>query len=253
MGSNMPTPLPMTDRRLRNTALLVAGCFFMENLDGTIVTTAAPRIGDALHVASTSVGLVIAAYMVTLAVFIPLSGWLAARWGARPVFLTAIVIFTASSVLCAASTSLAELVVFRVTQGIGGAMMVPVGRLVVLSRTGKAQVLAMIGLLVWPGLVAPVVAPLAGGVITTYASWQWLFLVNVPLGVLAFVFAWRLIDSPHTDQAAPPLDPIGGVLLVRWPGCRHVHGPTRRLADRVSWSAAQTITADHETSSGMGR
>ena len=85
----------MTDRRLRNTALLVAGCFFMENLDGMIVTTAAPRIGDALHVASTSVGLVIAAYMVTLAVFIPLSGWLAARWGARPVFLTAIVVFTA--------------------------------------------------------------------------------------------------------------------------------------------------------------
>ena len=202
----------MTDRRLRNTALLVAGCFFMENLDGTIVTTAAPRIGAALHVASTSVGLVIAAYMVTLAVFIPLSGWLAARWGARPVFLSAIVLFTVSSVACAASTSLAELVVFRVTQGIGGAMMVPVGRLVVLSRTGKAQVLTMIGLLVWPGLVAPVVAPLAGGVITTYASWQWLFGVNVPLGILAFVVAWRLIDSPHTREAAPPLDPIGGVL-----------------------------------------
>jgi EmrB/QacA subfamily drug resistance transporter len=202
----------MTDRRLRNTALLVAGCFFMENLDGTIVTTAAPRIGDALHVASTSVGLVIAAYMVTLAVFIPLSGWLAARWGARPVFLTAIVVFTLSSLACAAATNLAELVAFRITQGIGGAMMVPVGRLVVLSRTGKGQVLAMIALLVWPGLVAPVVAPLAGGVITTYASWQWLFLVNVPLGVLAFVVAWRLIDSPHTTEAAPPLDPLGGVL-----------------------------------------
>jgi len=202
----------MTDRRLRNTALLVAGCFFMENLDGTIVTTAAPRIGDALHVASTSVGLVIAAYMVTLAVFIPLSGWLAARWGARPVFLTAIVVFTVSSALCAASATLAELVVFRITQGIGGAMMVPVGRLVVLSRTAKTQVLAMIGLLVWPGLVAPVVAPLAGGVITTYASWQWIFLVNLPLGVAAFAVAWRLIRSPHTGEAAPPLDPVGGVL-----------------------------------------
>ncbi|HEY2317558.1 MAG TPA: MFS transporter [Solirubrobacteraceae bacterium] len=202
----------MTDRRLRNTALLVAGCFFMENLDGTIVTTAAPRIADALHVASTSVGIVIAAYMVTLAVFIPLSGWIAARWGARPVFLSAIVIFTVSSLLCAASTSLAELVAFRITQGIGGAMMVPVGRLVVLSRTAKGQVLAMIALLVWPGLIAPVVAPLAGGVITTYASWQWLFLVNLPLGVAAFVVAWRLIDSPHTDEAAPPLDPIGGLL-----------------------------------------
>ena len=110
----------MTDARLRNTALLVAGCFFMENLDGTIVTTAAPRIGSALHVASTSVGLVIAAYMVTLAVFIPLSGWLAARWGARTVFLSAIVIFTLSSLACAASTTFAELVVFRVLQGAAG-------------------------------------------------------------------------------------------------------------------------------------
>ena len=225
----------MTDRRLRNTALLVAGCFFMENLDGTIVTTAAPRIGEALHVASTSVGLVIAAYMVTLAVFIPLSGWLAARWGARPVFLTAIVIFTLSSVACAASGTLAELVVFRVTQGIGGAMMVPVGRLVVLAHTSKAQMLRMVALLVWPGLVAPVVAPLAGGVITTYASWQWLFLVNVPLGVLAFIVAWRLIDSPHTDEVAPPLDPIGGVLT-----CGGLAAATYMAyllsQSRVSWS-----------------
>ena len=117
----------MTDARLRNTALLVAGCFFMENLDGTIVITAAPRIGRALGVPSTSVGLVIAAYMVTLAVLIPLSGWLAARWGARTVFLSAIAIFTLSSLACAASTTFAELVAFRVLQGVGGAMMVPVG------------------------------------------------------------------------------------------------------------------------------
>lgn len=202
----------MTDARLRNTALLVAGCFFMENLDGTIVTTAAPRIGRALHVPSTSVGLVIAAYMVTLAVLIPLSGWLAARWGARHVFLSAIALFTAASLACAASTTFAELVIFRVLQGVGGAMMVPVGRLVVLSRTAKSQMLQMVGLLVWPGLVAPVVAPLAGGAITTYASWPWLFLINVPLGVLAFAVASRLIDSPSTE-GAPPLD-RGGVLLT---------------------------------------
>jgi len=201
----------MTDTRLRNTALLVAGCFFMENLDGTIVTTAAPRIGHALGVPSTSVGLVIAAYMVTLAVLIPLSGWLAARWGARPVFLSAIAIFTLSSLACAASTAFAELVVFRVLQGVGGAMMVPVGRLVVLSRTEKSQMLRMVGLLVWPALLAPVVAPLAGGLITTYASWRWLFAVNVPLGVLALAIAWRLIDSPRTGDP-PPLDPVGGLL-----------------------------------------
>ncbi len=201
----------MTDARLRNTALLVAGCFFMENLDGTIVITAAPRIGRALDVPSTSVGLVIAAYMVTLAVLIPLSGWLAARWGARRVFLSAIAIFTLSSLACAPAPAFAELVGFRVLQGVGGAMMVPVGRLVVLSRTEKSQMLRTVGLLVWPALVAPVIAPLAGGLITTYASWRWLFLVNVPLGVLALAVAWRLIDSPRTDDA-PPLDPAGVVL-----------------------------------------
>jgi EmrB/QacA subfamily drug resistance transporter len=202
----------MTDARLRNTALLVAGCFFMENLDGTIVTTAAPRIGRALHVPSTSLGLVIAAYLVTLAVLIPLSGWIAARWGVRSVFLSAIAIFTLSSLACSASATFGELVAFRVLQGVGGAMMVPVGRLVVLSRTPKSQMLRTVGLLVWPALVAPVVAPLAGGVITTYASWRWLFLVNVPLGVLALAVAWRLIDSPRTEDA-PPLD-LAGVVLT---------------------------------------
>jgi MFS family permease len=103
----------MIESRQRSIALLVAGCFFMENLDGTIVTTAAPRIGRALHVPSTSVGLVIAAYLVTLAVLIPLSGWMTSRWGTRRVFLSAIVIFTASSLACALSTNLAELVAFR--------------------------------------------------------------------------------------------------------------------------------------------
>ncbi len=196
---------------LRATALLVAGCFFMENLDGTIVITAAPRIGRALDVQSTSIGLVIAAYLVTLAVLIPFSGWLAERWGARPVFLAAIVIFTLSSLFCAGSDSFAELIGFRVTQGIGGAMMVPVGRLVVLARTSKPDMLKVVGLLVWPGLVAPVVAPLLGGLISTYASWRWLFLINVPLGCVALLLARRLVQSPRTPSPAP-LDATGVVL-----------------------------------------
>jgi EmrB/QacA subfamily drug resistance transporter len=199
------------DPKLRNIALLVAACFFMENLDGTIVTTAAPRIGRALGVPSTSVGLVIAAYLVTLAVLIPLSGWLAERFGARPIFLVAIAVFTLASGGCAASTSFAELVVCRIVQGAGGAMMVPVGRSVVLQRTGKSDVLRVISLLVWPALVAPVVAPLAGGVIITYASWPWLFLINVPLGVVALAVAWRIVASPRTQEPAP-LDRLGVVL-----------------------------------------
>jgi EmrB/QacA subfamily drug resistance transporter len=231
----------MTDTRLRNTALLVAACFFMENLDGTIVTTAAPRIGRALHVPSTSVGLVIAAYLVTLAVLIPLSGWMADRWGARPVFLSAIAIFTASSLACAVSTSLTELVVFRVIQGAGGAMMVPVGRLIVLARTPKSEVLRVIALLVWPALIAPVVAPLAGGLITTYASWRWLFLINLPLGLLAFAVAWRLIESPRIDATAP-LDRVGVALT-----CTGLAGATYMAyllsQSKLSWPEVITFAA----------
>ena len=192
-------------------ALLVAGCFFMEVLDGTIVVTATPRIGQSLGVASTAVGLVITAYLVTLAVLIPLSGWMSARFGARRVFLTAIALFTLASVGCAASQSLGELVAMRVLQGMGGAMMVPVGRLVVLARAPKRELMRVVSYLTWPALAAPVVAPLAGGVITTYASWHWLFLVNVPLGAIAFAVAWRLIFSPP-GPPPPPLDRLGVLL-----------------------------------------
>jgi len=202
----------MIERRHRNLALLVAACFFMEILDGIIVVTAAPEIGRSLDVPATAISLVVTAYLVTLAVLIPLSGWVGARFGARPVFLAAIVIFTAASAACAASTSLPELVAFRVLQGVGGAMMVPVGRLVVLAKTPKQELMRMIAFLVWPALIAPVFAPLAGGVITTYASWHWIFLINVPLGALAFLAALRLITSPPSPPP-PRLDRLGVVLV----------------------------------------
>jgi EmrB/QacA subfamily drug resistance transporter len=199
------------DARHRNTALLVAGCFFMEMLDGTIVTTAAPRIGESLHVPPTSIGLVITAYLLTLAVLIPASGWLARRYGMRRVFLSAIAIFTLASLGCAFSRDLTVLVIMRVLQGVGGAMMVPVGRTVVLSRTEKSDLMRVISYIVWPGLIAPVLAPIAGALITTYASWPWLFGINIPLGIVAFAVAWRLIDAE--ESANPPgLDWLGLVL-----------------------------------------
>jgi EmrB/QacA subfamily drug resistance transporter len=199
------------DARHRNTALLVAGCFFMEMLDGTIVTTAAPRIGESLHVPPTSIGLVITAYLLTLAVLIPASGWLARRYGMRRVFLSAIAIFTLASLGCAFSGDLTVLVIMRVVQGVGGAMMVPVGRTVVLSRTEKSDLMRVISYIVWPGLIAPVLAPIAGALITTYASWPWLFGINIPLGAVAFAVAWRLIDAE--ESANPPgLDWLGLVL-----------------------------------------
>jgi EmrB/QacA subfamily drug resistance transporter len=198
----------MRDNSQRNIALLVAGTFFMENLDGTILTTAAPSIGRSLGVPSVAVGITITAYLLTLAVLIPLSGWITRRLGSRRVFLAAIVIFTGASVLCALSTSLPELTIMRVLQGIGGAMMVPVGRLAVLRVTERADLIRAIALLTWPALVAPVVAPLAGGIITTYSTWHWIFLINVPLGIVAFVAAVRLIPA-EVRETPPPLDWIG--------------------------------------------
>ena len=202
----------MIDARQRQIGFLVAGCMFMEILDGTIVSTAAPRIGAALHVPASAIGLVITAYLVTLAVLIPLSGWMVSRFGTRKVFLTAIVIFTLASLLCSTSTSLGELVAWRIVQGVGGAMMVPVGRLAVLGTTAKSDLMRMISYIVWPALIAPVIAPLAGGFITTYASWHWLFLINVPLGAVAFAVAIRLV--PSLPQGTPPRLDWAGVILT---------------------------------------
>jgi EmrB/QacA subfamily drug resistance transporter len=199
------------DRRQRHVALLVAGCFFMEMLDGTIVTTSAPQIARSLAVPANAISLIITAYVVTLAALIPVSGWMSARLGARRVFLSAILVFALASLGCALSTSLPELVAMRVLQGAGGAMMVPVGRLVVLAKAAKADLMRVTAYLIWPALVAPVIAPLAGGLITTYASWHWLFLINVPLAAVAFLATLRLIESP-VQGPPPPLDRVGVAL-----------------------------------------
>lgn len=183
----------------------------MEMLDGTIVTTAAPKLGQALRVSPTAISLVVSAYLVALAVLIPFSGWLTKRLGGRVVFLSAIVVFTGASLGCAMSDGLVMLVAMRTLQGAGGAMMVPVGRMLVLSRTSKRDLLRAISYIVWPALIAPVLAPLVGALIVSHASWRWLFLINLPLGVVAFAVAWRLIESEQ--QAAPPLD-WGGLLLT---------------------------------------
>jgi EmrB/QacA subfamily drug resistance transporter len=201
----------MIDSRQRAIALLVSGCLFMENLDGTIVATAAPRIGTSLGVSATAIGLVVTAYLLTLAVLIPLSGWLTARHGSRRVFLTAIALFTFASLACACSTNLGELVGLRVLQGAGGAMMVPVGRLTALSGAAKPDIPRLVSFMVWPALLAPVIAPPLGGAIATYASWRWLFLINIPLGAAAFAFARRLITA-GPQSVPPPLDWLGVLL-----------------------------------------
>ncbi|WDV49537.1 MFS transporter [Streptomyces coeruleorubidus] len=200
-------------RRSQGPALLVAGAFFMENLDATIISTAAPDMAASFGTKPEAIGVTMTAYVVALAVFIPVSGWAADRWGTRRVFVWAIAVFTVASALCAAADGLIELVLTRVLQGIGGAMMVPVGRLAVLRTTRKQDLLRAIAWLTWPGLLAPVLAPALGGLFTTYASWRWIFLVNVPLGVVALPAAlWLIPDLRRESGAGRGFDWVGCVL-----------------------------------------
>lgn len=172
----------------------------MENLDGTIIATAAPRMAESFHVTSVDITAAMTAYLVTLAVGIPASGFLAGRFGTRTVFGSAIAIFTVASGLCAISATLPMLISMRVLQGIGGAMMVPVGRLAVLRGVEKGDLIKAIACLTWPALIAPVLAPVIGGLFTQYASWRWIFVVNLPLGVLAGLLATRIVPAARPAQ-----------------------------------------------------
>ena len=181
-------------------ALLVAAAFFMEILDGTVIAPAAPHIAADFGIAAVGVNVAITAYVLTLAVLIPISGWLADRFGARRVFVTAIALFTVASAGCALAQDLTMLTATRVLQGVGGAMMVPVGRLVVLRTTAKSDLVRAIAYLTWPALIAPVIAPALGGVLSTYASWRWIFVINVPLGIAGLLLARRLVPDVRGDE-----------------------------------------------------
>lgn len=196
-----PTPAqPSGSSFPRGMALLVAGAFFMEILDATIIAPAIPRIAESLGVAAVNVNVAISAYLVTVAVLIPATGWMADRFGVRRVFIAAIAVFTVASIGCAASVSLPMLVGMRVLQGVGGAMMVPVGRLAVLRYSDKTDLVRAIALLTWPALAAPVIAPALGGAIATFTSWRWIFLVNIPIGIVGFILALKLIHGEPTPS-----------------------------------------------------
>lgn len=192
----------------RGMALLVAGSLFMEILDATIIAPAIPLIAASFGVEAIDVNVAISAYLVTVAVLIPASGWLADRFGTRRVFIAAIAVFTLASVGCAVSASLPMLVLMRILQGVGGAMMVPVGRLAVLRQSGKADLVRAIALLTWPALTAPVLAPVLGGAIATLGSWRWIFAVNIPIGVIGIVLALKLVRG----------EPQPTTRSLDWPG-----------------------------------
>ncbi|WP_233217413.1 MFS transporter [Trinickia dabaoshanensis] len=182
---------------------VVAATFFMEYLDTTIIATALPQMARVFATSPNALSLGMSAYMIALAIFIPASGWVADRFGSRTVFFSAIVMFTVASVLCGLSNNVVEFTAARVLQGMGGALMVPVGRLIVVRSADKSRLMQAISTITWPGIVAPVVGPPLGGFITTYASWRWIFLLNVPvcLVVLCAVCAW--VPNLRGEQRRP--------------------------------------------------
>jgi MFS family permease len=176
-------------------AFLIAGLMFMEFLDASILPTAAPTIARDFHVFSDQIGICVTTYMVALVVLIPVSAWLADKYGVRKILFSGIAIFVIGSMLCAVSINLEELTIMRIVQGIGAATMVPVGRLILMRSVDKSEVIRVIAYSVWPALVAPVVAPILGGFIIAHASWHWIFLVNLPIGIVALVIGFKIV--PH--------------------------------------------------------
>jgi EmrB/QacA subfamily drug resistance transporter len=191
---------------------LVAVAFFMESLDTTILNTAVPAISKALGVTSLSMKSVLASYTLSLAVFIPISGWMADRFGTRRVFAAAIGLFTLGSVLCGLSGNIHVLVACRVLQGCGGAMMVPVGRLTLVRTFAKSELIRAMSFVAIPSLVGPMLGPLAGGFIVAYLHWRAIFFVNLPIGIIGLCLVyWRLPD--YREKNTKPLDILGLILF----------------------------------------
>lgn len=175
--------------------MIVACALFMQNLDSTVIATALPTMARAFGADPVHMNVALTAYLLSLAVFIPASGWMADRFGARNVFRVAIAVFTLASVLCGSAQSLSSLVVFRVLQGLGGAMMLPVGRLLLLRNTPKSDLVAVMAWFTTPSLIGPVVGPPLGGFLTTYFSWRLVFDINIPIGIIGIVLVTLFIED----------------------------------------------------------
>ena len=205
-----PTPLPTQSGRM--IPFLVGCALFMQMLDSTIVATALPAMAVALGTDPVQLNIAITSYLLAVAVFVPISGWAADRFGARRVFILAICIFTLSSLTCALSLSVLQLVISRTMQGVGGAMMVPVGRIILLRTFPKHELLKAMAFLSLPALVGPIIAPPLGGFLVTYASWHWIFLINVPIGAIGVRLVMLHIREFEPDGKDHPLDVLGFLL-----------------------------------------
>lgn len=206
------TPLsPREQRSIRMIPYIVGCALFMQMLDSTVVATALPMIADSLGTDVIRTNTIITSYLLAVAVFVPISGWAADRFGARKVFITAIVLFTLSSLACAAAQTLNQLIAARIIQGTAGAMMVPVGRIILLRRVPKDQLLSAMAVLSLPALLGPIIGPPVGGFFATYMTWHWIFLINIPVGILGVLLVLRYIRADIPDSR-PPLDWLGFIL-----------------------------------------
>jgi EmrB/QacA subfamily drug resistance transporter len=190
---------------------LVAVAFFMESLDTTILNTAVPAVAEALKVAPLSMKAVLSSYTLSLAVFIPISGWMADRFGTRRVFASAIGLFTLGSLLCGLSSNIHVLVAFRVLQGCGGAMMVPVGRLTIVRTFARSELIRAMSLVAIPGLIGPMLGPITGGLIVGYFHWRVIFFVNLPIGLIGLCMVY--LHLPDYREKSNPLDVTGLILF----------------------------------------
>jgi len=203
----------MNEKESRTIALTVAAAFFMETLDASIIATALPAIGAAFDTTALGVSVSVTSYLVAMAVFVPAAGWCGERFGARNVFAWAVGMFTLASLLCGLAPSLWALIASRILQGASAAFMSPVGRFVVLRETPKERIIEAIGTITWPGLIAPVIGPALGGLIVSYVSWRWIFLLNVPLGVIGVWLVLRHIPK-HPPAPRTRFDTLGFVLTA---------------------------------------
>lgn len=197
------SPTPARKRAEYLIPLIVACTFFMQILDSAIINTSLPQMAASFHVDTLDISIGITVYMLFAAAFVPLSGWLADRFGSRRIFLLAIFVFSLASLFCGIAQNLWQFVIARAFQGMGGALMTPVGRMVVLRNTEKANLLQATALITWPGLLAPVIGPVVGGFITTYFSWHWNFLLNVPLGIVGMWLVRRHIPNMFGEKTTP--------------------------------------------------
>jgi EmrB/QacA subfamily drug resistance transporter len=213
----MNPPAPTSAASLRDSSKrllpwLVAVAFFMESLDTTILNTAVPAIAAALNVAPLSMKSVLASYTLSLAVFIPISGWMANRFGTRRVFASAIGLFTLGSLLCGVSSNIHVLVAYRILQGLGGAMMVPVGRLTLVRTFARSELIRAMSFVAIPGLIGPMLGPTAGGLIVAYFHWRVIFFVNLPIGLAGLYMVYRHLPD-YREERTPPLDWMGLILF----------------------------------------